>query len=107
MFNDAGLLTIAAFISPLAEGRREASKVVGEDRFLEVYCAAPLEACEARDSEGVYARARAGEFSFFSGITAPYEAPSAPHLSLPTHEISLEESVDRIVALLEERGLLG
>ncbi len=107
ILNDAGLVAVVALVSPLAEDRRRAREVVGADRFVEVHCAAPLSACEARDGEGVYARARRGELGPFAGVTSPYEPPDAPALRLPTGEIGLEEAVDRILQLLEERGDLG
>ena len=107
LFGDAGLITIAAFVSPFAEDRQEARTAIGEDRFIEVYCSAALDVCEARDTEGVYARARSGEIAYFSGISAPYEPPTSPELDLPTGEIPVEESVRRIISLLEERGFLS
>ena len=107
ILNDAGLIAIVALVSPLAEDRRGASEVVGEARFVEVHCAAPVSACEARDADGVYARARRGELGPFPGVTSLYEPPEAPALRLPTGEIGLDEAVDRVLRLLEERGDLG
>ncbi len=107
ILNDAGLVAIVALASPLAADRQLAREVVGTDRFVEVHCAAPLGACEARDPDGVYARARRGELGPFPGVTSPYEAPESPELALPTHEIGLEEAIARVLRLLEERGDLS
>ena len=106
LFNQAGLIGIASFVSPLLSDRHTARELIGPERYLEVYCSAPLEACEARDEEGVYARARRGEIAFFSGISAPYEAPKAPDLVLPTDKMSVAECTDRIFELLRSRGFL-
>ena len=107
ILNDAGLVAIVALVSPLADDRRLARDVVGAERFVEVHCAATLAACEARDADGVYARARSGEFGPFPGVTSPYEPPESPDLRLPTGEIGVEEAVDRVVRLLEVRGDLA
>jgi bifunctional enzyme CysN/CysC len=104
--NGLGLITIAGFISPYAAHRAEAKKIIGDDRFFEVYLSAPIDACEARDDAGLYAKAKAGELPYFSGVTAPYEAPEQPDLVLPTHEISVDESVTRILAALRGRGFV-
>ena len=101
ILNDAGLVAIVALVSPLAADRQLAREIVGEARFVEVHCAAPLSACEARDGDEVYARARRGELGPFPGVTSPYEAPESPALSLPTHEIGIDEAIDRVVRLLE------
>ncbi|MDX1630861.1 MAG: sulfate adenylyltransferase subunit CysN [Thermoanaerobaculia bacterium] len=105
MLNDQGLVVLAALITPTAEDREMAREIVGEDRYLEVHCAAPLEACEARDVEGLYERARKGEIRNVTGIDAPYEVPEDPELVLPTHEEELEASVEAVRELLASRGL--
>jgi adenylyl-sulfate kinase len=103
----AGLVAIVAFISPYAEDRARARAAAPGGRFLEVYLSATLEACESRDPKGNYAKARAGLIKGFTGVDDPYEAPQAPDLTLPTHELDKE----RCLALLEEaltgRGLLS
>jgi adenylylsulfate kinase-like enzyme len=73
---------------------------------MEVHLSAPLDACRQRDAE-LYALADSGEISEFSGVTAPYETPESPDLTLPTHEIDLEESTERIIALLRAKGVIG
>ena len=104
--NEIGLITIAGLVSPYAAHREEARAIVGPDRFLEIYVSAPLEACEARDEEGLFARARAGELPGVPGVSAPYEAPASPALVLPTHTIDVEAAVERLVSLLRERGII-
>jgi bifunctional enzyme CysN/CysC len=102
----AGLITVVALVSPDEADRAAARAIIGADRFLEVYLSAPLEACEARDTEGLYRRARAGEIARFTGISAPYEPPRSPDLVLPTHELAVEDAVARLVDLLAIRGVL-
>ena len=106
LFNDAGLISIAAFVSPYAADRRQARETIGAERFLEVHLAAPLEACEERDEEGLYERARAGDIPLFSGISAPYEEPANAELVLATHEMTAAEAVARIIAELRQRQVI-
>lgn len=100
LFVDTGIITIAAFISPSNELRRMASDIIGAEDFKEVYISTPLEVCEARDVKGLYAKARRGEIKNFTGISAPFEAPEHPALSIDTSKVSLEDSVKQILALL-------
>ena len=81
-------------------------KTAGDHCFLEVYLNTPIEVCEQRDEEGLYAKARSGEIPTFSGITAPYEAPASPELVLPTHELSVDECVDRIIHALRNQQVI-
>jgi bifunctional enzyme CysN/CysC len=82
LMNDAGLVVVVALVSPFAADRAEARRIVGEDRFFEVYLSAPIEVCESRDTEDLYARARRGELPGFTGVSAPYEPPESPDLTL-------------------------
>ena len=100
LFVDTGVITIACFVSPTRELRELARHIVGSDDFLEVYISIPLAECERRDVKGLYARARRGEVKDFTGISAPFEAPQHPALSLDTSCLSVEESVERIINLL-------
>lgn len=100
LFVDTGIITIAAFISPSNELRRMASDIIGAEDFKEVYISTPLEVCEARDVKGLYAKARRGEIKNFTGISAPFEAPKHPALSIDTSKVSLEDSVKQILAFL-------
>lgn len=100
LFVDTGIITIAAFISPTEELRNLARDIIGPADFKEIYISTPLAVCEARDVKGLYARARRGEVKHFTGVSAPFEAPSDPALTLDTSRLSLEESVGRLLALL-------
>ncbi len=97
---------VCAAISPYQATRSEARKMVGEERFVEVYVDTPLEVCEARDIKGLYAKARRGEIKGFTGIDDPYEAPVNAELVVDTVQTTPEENARRIVAYLEERGFL-
>jgi adenylylsulfate kinase len=101
LFVDAGMVTITAFISPLEKDREEARKIIGRNNFLEVFVNTPLEVCEKRDVKGLYRKARQGEIENFTGISSPYEEPKNPDLVLNTENESVEESVEKIKALLE------
>ena len=93
LFVDTGIITLAAFISPNNELRKMASHIIGENDFIEVYVSTPLEECERRDVKGLYAKARRGEIKNFTGISAPFEAPDNPQITLDTSKLSVEESV--------------
>ncbi|MBP7145977.1 MAG: sulfate adenylyltransferase subunit CysN [Acidobacteria bacterium] len=103
---ELGLITIAAFVSPFEADRLAARHLLGEGRFVEVFCDAPLEVCEMRDTTGLYARARSGQIREFTGIDAPYERPLRPEVVLQTATLPVEESCRRILAYLGEAGLL-
>lgn len=100
LFVNTGIITIAAFISPSNELRQMATRIIGEGDFLEIYVSTPLEECEKRDVKGLYAKARRGEIRNFTGISAPFEAPEHPVLSLDTSRLSLEESVNALLELV-------
>lgn len=100
LFVDTGIITIAAFISPSNELRRMARDIIGAEDFKEVYISTPLEVCEQRDVKGLYAKARRGEIKNFTGISAPFEAPEHPALSIDTSKVSLEEGVRQILKFL-------
>ena len=98
---DAGLICVTAFISPSRAMREQARQLIGPQRFLEVHVATPLEVCERRDCKGLYARARAGEVAEFTGISAPYEAPEQPALTLDTSRTELPEALARLLQLVK------
>ena len=106
LFNDAGLICMAAFVAPNEEVRQKAAEVIGRERFIVVHVAAPVEVCRERDTRGHYLKADAGEMLNFPGVSAPYDVPENADLILPTHEIGIPECVDRIVTLLKERGFI-
>ncbi len=97
---------ICAAISPYRATRNEARKKVGEERFVEVFVDTPIEVCEERDVKGLYARARRGQITGFTGVDDPYETPVNPEITLNTVEYSAEENARRIIAYLEEQGFL-
>ena len=103
LFVDTGIITLAAFISPTNDLRRMAARIIGEDDFMEVYVSTPLEECERRDVKGLYAKARRGEIKEFTGISAPFEVPEHPALTLDTSKLSPEESVRLLVDMIEQR----
>ncbi|NOR68709.1 MAG: adenylyl-sulfate kinase [Methylomarinum sp.] len=103
---EAGVITLTAFISPFKEERAMARSLMPHGDFIEIHCYCPLEVCEQRDVKGLYKRARDGEIKDFTGISSPYEAPTNPELKIDTHALSIEESVQRVIATLRERGIL-
>ncbi len=100
LFVDTGIVTIAAFISPSEELRRLAAAIVGEEDFVEIYVSTPLRVCEERDVKGLYAKARRGEISEFTGISAPFEAPQSPALSIDTSARPLGDCVEDVLKLI-------
>ena len=106
LFVDAGVIGMTAFISPYRTDRDNARDLLDEGRFVEVFVDCPLEVCEARDTKGLYKKARAGEIKEFTGISAPYEAPAQPELTVNTSDQSLEECTANVIALLESKGLI-
>ncbi|MFV1968300.1 MAG: sulfate adenylyltransferase subunit CysN, partial [Pirellulaceae bacterium] len=107
LINNAGLICVAAFVAPSAEARDRAREVIGAERFLVIYLSAPVDVCRQRDTDGHYPLADAGDIANFPGVTAAYEEPSEPDLTLPTHERPVEQCVDQIVALLEQHGAIS
>ena len=99
LFVDTGIVTIACFVSPTLELRQMAREIIGAEDFREVYIATPLEECERRDVKGLYARARKGVVKDFTGISAPFEAPTNPDLSLDTSQMTLKDEVEAVVEL--------
>lgn len=103
LFVDTGIITIAAFISPNNDIREMAANIIGKENFMEVFVSTPIEACEKRDVKGLYAKARRGEIHNFTGVSAPFEAPLHPALSLDTSILSVEESVNKLLELVLPR----
>jgi adenylylsulfate kinase len=106
LFAQNNVVAITAFISPYKADRDAARALMPAGQFLEVYCAASLEACESRDTKGLYKKARAGQIPEFTGISAPYEAPEKPELVLHTDKETLEESTKKVLKLLQEKGII-
>jgi adenylylsulfate kinase len=100
-----GVPVITAAISPYRDIRDEARQMM-DGRFIEAYVKASVEVCEERDVKGLYAKARSGEIKEFTGVSDPYEPPLEPELTLETEHESPVESAQRILAFLEQRGLI-
>ena len=100
LFVDTGIITLAAFISPDEKMRQMAASIIGNGDFLEVYVNTPIEACEKRDVKGLYAKARKGEIKNFTGVSAPFEVPENPDISIDTSVTSLEESVQALLSII-------
>jgi bifunctional enzyme CysN/CysC len=107
VLNDAGLICVCAFLAPSAEVRAKARATVGADRFIEVYVSAPIDVCRTRDTEGMYARADAGELLDFPGVTGNYEPPEQPDLVLDTAQEPVARSVEAVMQLLRDRGVVS
>lgn len=101
-----GGIVVAAAISPYRSTRNEVRKMVGDERFLEIFVDTPIEVCEERDVKGLYARARRGQIKGFTGVDDPYEVPVDPEITLHTVEIGPEENAGKIVEILETRGFI-
>jgi len=106
LFTEAGVIVFTSFISPYRADRDLVRAIHQPGRFVEVHVAASVETCESRDVKGLYKKARAGEIREFTGISAPYEEPSAPELVIDTSSEPPEKSVDRLVSYLEAKGYL-
>jgi adenylyl-sulfate kinase len=106
LMSEAGVVVLTAFLSPYRADREEARRIVGADRFIEVFLDCPLEECERRDPKSLYRRARQGEVAEFTGLSAPYEAPAHPDLRLRTDQLTPPAAAERILAALAEKHLL-
>jgi adenylylsulfate kinase len=105
LFLNAGIITLAAFISPFEKDRKIVADLVGRENYLEIFCDCSLEVCEKRDVKGLYKKARAGLIKNYTGISSPYEKPNAD-LIVNTAEASLEESIDIVIQFLRNRRIL-
>ncbi len=103
---EAGLITLTAFISPYAKERAKVKALVGAEQFIEIYCDCPIEACENRDVKGLYKKAREGLVKNFTGVSAPYEAPIQPDLTIKTAETPIEDCLEQILSYLKQRQIL-
>lgn len=103
LFIDAGIVTLASFISPYSKDRENVRNTVGAKNYIEVFVNTSLNECERRDVKGLYKKAREGKIKNMTGISAPYETPQNPNLEIDTLKESLEESVDRIFKYLEKK----
>ena len=100
LFLDCGIVTLAAFISPIAKERNAARAVIGESNFIEVYCNCPIEICIRRDKKNLYNEVSKGKIKNFTGIDSLYEAPENPELTINTHDETIEHSIKNIIDYL-------
>ncbi len=98
---DAGLIVLAAFVSPYKKDRESIKDIVRKDNFVEIFINTSIEECEKRDVKGLYKKARAGEILNFTGINAPYEAPENPDIEIITDNKTVEESVNEIYKIIK------
>ena len=106
LVNDQGLIAVAALVAPKADVRELARDLVGDERYIEVFVDTPIEVCRERDPGGLYAAAERGEIPQFPGVSATYDRPTDAHLRVDMSVQSVEECVDQVFALLDERGFL-
>lgn len=107
MMNDAGLIVICAFVSPLESDRKMTRKIIGAPNFVEVFVDTSMEVCEARDVKGFYAQARKGEIAEFTGISAAYEAPLNPDFAVKTEQSSALQSAQKVIDFLIQTGRIA
>ena len=106
LFVDAGVVVLAAFVSPYREDREFVKKIVGSKYFYEIFVKCPVEVCEKRDPKGMYKKARAGIIKGYTGVDAPYEVPESPDLVIDTVELDVESSVNSVLEFLDQRKFL-
>ena len=97
LFINCGIITLNCFVSPTRKMRQIAKEIIGPDNFIEVFINASVTECEKRDVKGLYAKARAGEIKNFTGIDAPFEAPTNAAVEVNTAELSIDESIQKVL----------
>jgi len=103
---DAGLLVFAAFIAPYRESRRFVRQLFSDWPYFECYIKCSLEVCEHRDPKGLYKKARLGEITNMTGISAPYEEPENPDLIIETQHLTIDQSIDLVMQFLSDQGII-
>ena len=103
---DAGIVTLATFVSPYIADRDRIKDLLGEENFIEIFINTSIVECERRDVKGLYKKARAGNLKNFTGIDSPYEAPENPEIEINTAEMSVEDAAERVINGLIERGII-
>jgi len=107
LFADAGVIVLSAFVSPYRADRDRIREIVEDGEFIEVFVDCPVEECEKRDVKGLYKKAREGIIKGFTGIDDPYEEPTSPEIVIKTSELSIEESTDKILKYLGDKGIIS
>jgi len=103
LLNDAGIIVIASFISPFTADREYAKKIIGEDLFTEVFIDTDIKVCKQRDKKGLYQLAEQGKIKEFTGISSPYEKPTAPDIYINNNLSDINASIDTIAQYLEKK----
>ena len=103
LFNEAGIIVLSAFISPLASDRAQARRLISPENFIEIFIDCPLHVCEKRDVKGLYAKARKGLIPNFTGIDAPFENPKQPDLTVNTETDAPELSLKKLLDFIEPK----
>ena len=103
LFVDAGIVVLAAFVSPYRKDRHAIKNIVGKNNFVEVYINTSVEECEKRDVKGLYKKARMGEIKDFTGVNAPYESPESPDIEINTEQLTVEQSVTKIIKVINKK----
>lgn len=106
LFVDSGQIVTTAFISPFIRDRELVRSLFTDDEFIEVYVKCPLDTCEVRDPKGLYAKARQGVISDFTGISSPYEEPLYPELTVETDKLSIEDASQTIIQYLRKYNFI-
>jgi adenylylsulfate kinase len=107
LFVDSGIVAITAFISPYQKDRDRIRKLVGKDRFFEIYVNCPMDICAERDQKGIYAKAKAGIIKHFTGISAPYEAPVNPALTISSNFTKPNEAARQVLDILRDKQIIS
>ncbi len=107
LFTEAGVINATAFISPYRADRDQVRALMEKGDFIEVFIDCPLEVCEQRDPKGLYKKARAGQIPEFTGISAPYEPPNAPEITIKTADLSEEQGLQKLLDFLESQGYIA
>ena len=97
LFLNCGIVTLNCFVSPTIEIRNIAKEIIGAENFIEVYINASVDTCEKRDVKGLYQKARKGKIKDFTGISAPFDAPEYPEIEINTAQLSIDESVQKVL----------
>jgi len=106
LFLDSGAISLTAFISPLSSDRKMVKQIIGHENLIEIYCDCPLEVCEQRDVKGLYKKARAGEIKNYTGISAPYEPPANPDITIDSANTPIRDCVNIIIDELRDRDII-
>ena len=104
LFNDAGVICIASFISPFAEDREKARQIIGADSFIETFIDTDIETCKLRDKKGLYKLAESGKLENFTGVSSPFDVPTIPNIHIKTDSKSVDTCVGQIVIALAQEN---